>query len=233
VKLLALTLLVAAATAVAVSPAAQATNECKGLQICIPVAGPWVVVPATKGDVAVGQWELKCPEGVVAGLDARTSDPHMSIRFSGQLGSPVNPGITTTNRVVFVARYAGGQNKAVTFRPFIGCVPVRGGGRRTPTSVSAAPELIPGEPITMRVLTFPVFAGALSRVEHSCLPGERLLSTSYAVGLYTKTIPTPAQRHSLNVVERVIEGEILVSATRHGLPASLRTEVQVLAECAR
>jgi len=35
----------AAAAAVLATPAG-ATNECKGFQVCVPVAGPWVVVPA-------------------------------------------------------------------------------------------------------------------------------------------------------------------------------------------
>jgi hypothetical protein len=232
VAVAALAVTAVAMTTAAVSTAAEATSECRGLQVCIPVAGPWVVVPAAKG-VAVAQWELKCPEGVVAGLDARVSDPRIGIKFSGRLGSPVNPGITTTDRVVFTARYTGGRNTAMTFRPFIGCVPVRGGGRRTPTAAAPSPGLVPAEPITTRVMTVPVYAGALSRVSHRCQRGEHLLHATYAVGLYTKKIPTPAERLSVNVVHRVVEEQILVSATRRGLPRNVRAEVQLHAECTR
>jgi hypothetical protein len=40
--------LAAAAVLVALAavPTAGATNECRGLNPCVPVAGPWVVVPA-------------------------------------------------------------------------------------------------------------------------------------------------------------------------------------------
>ena len=85
----------------------------------------------------------------------------------------------------------------------------------------------------MRVLTIPVITGALSRTVHGCFRGEHLLRAAYSVGLYTKAIPTPAQRLSMNVVQRVVEGQILVSATRHGLPRNVRSEVQIFAECAR
>ena len=37
-------LAVLAAALVAAAPAG-ATNECRGLMVCIPIAGPWVVVP--------------------------------------------------------------------------------------------------------------------------------------------------------------------------------------------
>jgi hypothetical protein len=41
-----LLVLAAVATTFAVAPApALATDECRGLQQCVPVHGPWVVVP--------------------------------------------------------------------------------------------------------------------------------------------------------------------------------------------
>ena len=40
---LALAAAAACAAALAASAPAGATNECKGLQICVPVAGPWVL----------------------------------------------------------------------------------------------------------------------------------------------------------------------------------------------
>jgi hypothetical protein len=229
VRIAAVVALTAALVAVA-APAGRAADECRGLQACIPVAGPWVVVPAAnRASTAV--WQLKCPEGVVAGLDARVSDREIGVKFPGRLGSPVNPGITTTDRVVFSATYVGREPKATTFRPFIGCV--RAGGQRTPTAAAAARELRPGEPITTRVKTVRVEFGKLARVTQSCLPGERLLRASHAVGLYTSSMPAPGDLFSVNVVQTVVEQQILVSATRRDLPPQLRVEVQVHAECAR
>ena len=228
-KTLLLTAVAVAVVGVA-SPPAQAADECRGLQRCIPVAGPWVVILAAN-HVTTAVWQLKCPEGVVGGLDARVSDRAVAIRFPGRLGSPVNPGITTTDRVVFTATYAGREPKATTFRPFIGCIPA--GGRRTPAAGTAATALTPGEPITTRVKTLRVESGKLARATHGCLPGERLLRAAHAIGLYTGVMPAPAALFAVLVVQTVVDQHILVSATRHELPPGLRVEVQVHAECAR
>ena len=80
--------------AVAAAPAG-ATNECKGLQVCVPITGPWVLTSGT----AEVQYQLPCPKKfVVAGLDAELSTRGIEVSFRGALGSPVNPGITTTDR---------------------------------------------------------------------------------------------------------------------------------------
>ena len=176
-------------------------------------------------------WQMKCPEGVVAGLDARVSDRAVAVGFPGLLGSPVNPGITTTDRVVFTATYSGREAKATTFRPFIGCIPAA--GRRTPTSAFAARELAPGQPITTRVTTLRVRPGKLARGTYGCQRGERLLRAEHAIGLYTSTMPPPGALFVVQVVQTVVDDQILVSATRHELPADVRVEVQVHAVCAR
>ena len=46
--LLAGTAVVTGLAALAVVPTAGATNECRGLNPCVKVAGPWVVVPTTR-----------------------------------------------------------------------------------------------------------------------------------------------------------------------------------------
>ena len=113
--------LVCAAAAVAVS-SAGATNECRGLKVCVPVVGPWVV---TAG--AQVSFELSCPRRfVVAGLDAELSRPGVDVTFRGSLGTPVNPGITTSRSAEFLARLIA-SGAAATFRPHIGCVPASGG----------------------------------------------------------------------------------------------------------
>src|SRR5205085_1959652 len=76
---------VLAAPVAGVMPAA-ATNECRGLQVCVRVPGPWVVVPSSRSPV---QYQLSCPRGfVVGGLDAELSDRAVDIDFLGLLGSP-------------------------------------------------------------------------------------------------------------------------------------------------
>ena len=222
------------AAALAVSaPAGRAADECNGLLVCIPVAGPWVAIPAPGGAFATAAWRLVCPEGVVGGVDARASDAAVAVEFPGRLGSPVNPGITTTRSLLFRGTYAGRARKATSYRPFIGCIPGGGGGPRTPTARSATSPVKPGEPITTRVATLRVKAGTLARATLGCRSGERLLRSDHSVGLYTKDVPSQAELAAVRVVRVSRGGQILVSATRRGLAAGVRAEVQVHAECAR
>ena len=102
------TLIMAAAAALVLALPAGAANECAGLQVCVPVAGPWVVVPApTAVPRTRVEWQVTCPRNHVAGgLDARLSVRAIDVAFLGSLGSPVNPGISTSRSVVFVATYA-------------------------------------------------------------------------------------------------------------------------------
>ena len=125
-------LTVAAALTVGVTPG-QAADECKGLQVCIPVAGPWVVIPVPGGASAMANWRLVCPQGVVGGVDARVSEATVAVEFPGRIGSPVNPGITTSRALVFRGIYAGRARKPTSYRPFIGCIPTAGGGPRQGT----------------------------------------------------------------------------------------------------
>ena len=118
--------LVVVAAALAVAAPAGGANECDGLMVCVPVAGPWVVVPASASVPRQRvEFQLTCPRGyVVGGLDARLSVRAIDVGFIGILGSPVNPGITTSRSAVFLGSYVGRSADAPTFRPFIGCMPL-------------------------------------------------------------------------------------------------------------
>jgi hypothetical protein len=213
-------------------PAGQAADECAGLMVCIPVAGPWVKIPTPpEGTSATATWRLVCPEGIVGGVDARASEVAVAVEFPGRLGSPVNPGITTTRSLVFKGTYAGRVSRPTSYKPFIGCIPGGGGGQRTPTALPV--EVKPGEPITIRVATLRVEAGKLARATLRCLPGERLLRGRHSVGFFTPGVPSPEQLAAVRVVRVTQTDRILVSATRRGLPARLRVQVQVQAECAK
>ncbi len=224
---------VAAAFALAV-PAGRAADECNGLMRCIPVAGPWVEIPAPSpaARYPTVYWRLKCPVGVVGGLDARLSDRAIDVRFFGALGSPVNPGITTSDEAVFVATYTGRARRVTSFRPFIGCIPASGGGR-TPTGASSGAAFRPGKPAVLRVRTLRLVPGRLGRTTLRCAAGERLVSSSHAVGLYTQGEPRESELGLVRVIRVVRGGRILVSASRQDLPPRIRAEVQIHAVCAR
>ncbi len=198
---------VAAAFAVAAAPAG-ATNECRGLQVCVPVVGPWVV--ATPGQV---EFQLACPQRyIVAGLDAELTSRGIEVGFVGALGSPVNPGITTSREAVFLGRVVRDVVGA-TFRPHIGCVPGSGSGRRTPTAYHVFP---PGKPTIRHVVNFHVRAGVTTH-EVRCARNEQLVSASHAIGFLGDTPPSEGAIGSVRATQRFRNGIVLVTvhAAKH------------------
>jgi hypothetical protein len=145
----------------------------------------------------------------------------------------VNPGISTTTYLFFRGSYAGRARHATSYKPFIGCIPRPGGGTRTRTGYErrAATPIKPGNPLAVRVKVLRVDAGSLARATLLCLPGERLISSTHSVGLYTPGPPTPAELAAVHVVRATRASQVLVSATRQGLPARVRVEVQIQATC--
>ena len=228
----AVTALALTAALVGVAPA-SAAGECKGLKVCIPVAGPWVVIPAPSGASSSALWQLVCPEGVVAGVDALASETDVTVGFAGRIGSPVNPGITTAASIVFTGTYTGRPHRVTAYQPFIGCIASGGAGSHTPMAFVRTHPVRPGEPITTRARTLEVEDGTLARARLTCKRGERLLGSTHSVGLYTSGAPSRAEIASVHVIAVRHGRQILVSARRHGLAADVRVEVQVLAECAR
>jgi hypothetical protein len=190
---------------------AGATNECKGLNPCVPVAGPWVVVPvANSVPRPQVQYVLTCPKGyVVGGLDAELTDRAIDVAFLGKSGSPVNPGITTSRTAVFSATYVGGSAHAPSFRPHIGCLP-GGGGRRTPTAVSAV--VPPGEPTVRLVKSARLAAGASTRVVLSCAANERLIAAYDARGFSTAKPPTQQMVSALTTKRTISGNKVVVTA---------------------
>ena len=230
-KRLALLALLTSAVVGAAAQPARATNECRGLQVCVRVAGPWVVVPAARSvPRAKVEYQLSCPRGfVVGGLDAELSDRAIDITFLGKLGSPVNPGVTTSRAAVFNATYAGAPGRTSSFRPHLGCVPFAGGGSGpVPYKLSAA--FPPGEPTIRRVSNVrlrPLRTHATS----ACAGGERLISGWHAVGFYTASAPSPSLIASVVAVRTFRGGRVDVQARVGTAVSGVRAVLQVGAVC--
>lgn len=191
---------------------ANATNECRGLNPCVPVAGPWVVVPVGNGVPRPQvQYVLACPRGyVVGGLDAELTDRAIDVSFLGRSGSPVNPGITTSRTAVFAATYVGGSARAPSFRPHLGCLP-GGGGRRTPTALTAV--VPPGEPTVRFVKNVKLGTGVSTRVAVACGVGERLIAAYDARAFTTRTPPTAQLVNSFALRRTVRANRVVVTAS--------------------
>jgi hypothetical protein len=230
-RVLALLALAGCALVVGVAPAG-ATGECRGLQVCVSVAGPWVLVPSTQRVPRTRvEYQMSCPPRfVVGGLDAELSDRAIDVGFLGKTGSPVNPGITTARAVVFVATYVGTTRGTPSFRPRIGCIPASGSGVRVPTSLGAV--FPPGQPTERRVRTVVLAPGRARHVVQRCASGERLVDGTHAVG-FTGPVPPSARQAAAVTATRALSPDrvavaVRVASTLHGA----RAVVQVSAVCA-
>jgi hypothetical protein len=228
--LLACAVAAALAAVVGVAPA-SATNECRGLPICVRVAGPWVVVPAsTARPRPAVDFHLSCPRGyVIGGLDAELTDRAIDVSFSGKLGSPVNPGVTTSRSALFHATYTGNAPRGPTFRPHLGCLPSSGGGSG-PVPYRKLQAFPPGEPTVQRVRTVRLRPGTVRAIA-SCAAGERLLSGWHAVGFYTQQPPSVSLIQSVQAVRTFSGRRVQVRVTSGIEVQGVRAVVQVGAVC--
>jgi hypothetical protein len=194
---------VAVACGVAASPAG-ATNECKGLQVCVPITGPWVLAAPRQVE-----FQMSCPKRfIVGGLDAELSSRGIDVGFVGSLGSPVNPGITTAQQVVFLGRLVRGRDPAPFFRPHIGCVPASGGGQRVPTAFH---PVAPGKPTVREVSQVAVRAGGVRHLTGRCAKNERLVTATHAIGFGGDAPPSVAAARSVHVAQHVAAGRVALT----------------------
>jgi len=210
---------------------ALAADECEGLQVCVPIAGPWVVVPAGSGASRPEvRYQLTCPRGyVVGGLDAELSHRAIDVSFLGRLGSPVNPGISTSRSAVFVASFVGSSARGPTFQPHIGCIPAAGSGIRVPTSVV---QISPGQPTSRRVRTARVRPGTVTVIQ-ACRARERLVGASHAFGFFRRTPPSASLVATVSGTRSVEGRRVVVRARGDAELGGVRAVVQVHAVCAR
>jgi hypothetical protein len=237
-RLLAVAVVVAAVAAAAGAGTGRAADECRGLQVCLPVPGPWVAIPAPAraGETSVAVWELRCPlEGyIVAGIDARVSDRSIDVSFRGENGAPVGPGVTTGREVLFTAVYSGSRRRATSFRPFVGCVPSSGGGGRALTSTAQRTAFVPSRPIERRVARKRLVSGDTTRVVQRCPAGARLLGAEHAYAFRVDAEPGSSLLGAVDV-RRTISGRTVVAqaAVAPSVPRSVRVELQLHALCTK
>jgi hypothetical protein len=212
---------------------AQAADECDGLMVCVPVAGPWVVVPVSSSVPRPRvEYQLTCPRGhIVGGIDAELSNRSIDITFIGKLGSPVNPGITTSRSVVFVAQYVGSTAAVATFRPHIGCMPASGGGG-IPTAAAAAAVVPPGDPTIRRVRLARVRPGRQT-IARGCGARELLVDAAHGIGFATRRPPS-ATAVGLVTARHAVRGSRVVATVEGNAElGTIRAVVQVQAVCSR
>jgi hypothetical protein len=219
-----LAVLVASLAAAAAAAPGGAQGECRGIMACIPVSGPWVVVPHGVETTFL----LSCGKhGVVGGIDAVATSSDVRISFDGRLGSPVSPGVTTTTSAFFRARLARGVRGA--FQPWLGCVPAAGGGGRSTVSARVAPG-----PSLDRVARIVVVApGEVKSASVHCPAGERLIGGWHAVAFRTKKAPDLADAARVHAGHALTARSVVATVVAtDALSIDAHAVVQVGAECA-
>jgi hypothetical protein len=220
------TAVAALALAALTTSAGAATGECRGITACIPVAGPWVLVPAH----GRATYLLSCPGGrsVVGGLDAQASSRSVRVSFDARLGAPVSPGVTTTRYALF--RAASTSGRAQTFQPRLGCIPVRGGGGRSTVSARVTPV---GPALEFRSRIVIIGPGQVRFAKVACLPSEQLVGAWHATAFRVKQPPTLGASTFVDVTRTVSGRRVVATATAtDGLSIDVHPVVQVGAECA-
>ncbi len=219
-------LVAALAGAAALAPAGGATTECRGIQACIRVVGPWVVVPARGTAVYL----LTCPGGrsVVGGLDAQVTSRDVRLGFDGRLSAPVQPGSTTTRYALF--RAVSFSSHVQAFQPLLGCVPLQGGGGRSTVSAYVSP---PGPSLEYRSRIAVIAPGSVGFAKVSCLASERIVGSWHAVAFRTKNPPALDNVGRIDTTTVVVGKKVVVSASASdGLSIDAHAIVQAGAECA-
>lgn len=216
---------------------ARAADECRGLQTCLPVEGPWVAIPAPQGGgSATAVWQLKCPlRGyIVAGIDARVGDRTIDVSIRGENGAPVGPGVTTGAEVLFTAVYTGGAPKRTAFRPYIGCIPTSGGGARGETAVRRLAAFAPARPLDRRVVERGLAPGGTVRVVSRCPAGTRLLGSDASFGFRLPSEPSASLLDAVRV-RRTVAGRTVtaVATVAASVPRRVPVRLQVHALCTK
>jgi hypothetical protein len=236
-RLVALVVVVTAVAAGVGVSAGRAADECRGLQVCLPVPGPWVAIPPSEGGgPAVAVWELRCPlKGyIVAGIDARVSDRSIDVSFRGENGAPVSPGVTTGREVLFTAVYAGTGRLTTSFQPFVGCIPSSGGGGRALTGTASPAAYVPAKPIERRVARKRLVSGSTTRVVQSCPAGTRLLGAQHAYAFRVGAQPGRSLLDAVNVRQTVAGRSVVARASVDAsVPRRLQVELQLHALCTK
>jgi hypothetical protein len=226
VKPLLLAVIAVAVVSAAQAPAGGATGECRGIVACIRVPGPWVVVPP--GGTA--EYLLACPRGrsIVGGLDAQATSRAVRVSFDGRLGSPVQPGVTTTRYAFFRAVSTGRRVQA--FQPLLGCVPAQGGGGRSTVSARVTPV---GPSLELRSRVVVIGPGEARFAKVACRAGEKLVGSWHAVAFRTKQPPNLADAGRVRASSVVVGKKVVATAAASdGLSIDVHAIVQVGAECA-
>jgi hypothetical protein len=223
VKLL-LALVAAASLAAVAAQAGGAADECRGIQQCISVSGPWVVV---QHGTESGFLATCGKHGVVGGLDAVATTSDVRVSFDGRIGAPVSPGVTTTRSAFFRAQLV--RRGVAAFQPWLGCIPASGGGGRSTVSARVKPG---AALVRVSRISF-VAPGEVKSLSIGCPAPEKLVGGWHALAFRTKSPPALGLTGLVHAAHRLTRTRVVVTvAATDALTIDAHAIVQVGAVCA-
>jgi hypothetical protein len=150
------------------------------------------------------------------------------VDFTGRLGSPVQPGQTTTRYALF--RAVSTSKKTQLFQPLLGCVPARGGGGRSTVSALVS---APGASLEFRSAIVVIGPGTTKFGHVSCQPAEKLAGAWQSTAFRTANPPRVSNAVYVRATHNVVGKKVVVTASAADvLSIDVHAIVQVGAECA-
>ena len=183
-----------------------------------------------RGTSRLGEWHLTCPRGyVVGGVDAVLSRREIDISFLGMIGSPVNPGITTSRAVTFVGTWVG--RAAVLHLPALHRLHALRGRRDADTDLrERVPARQPDDSAGRRRCA----CGRVARrSRRAAAPASSSSAPAHAFGFDTRDAAECEPRGDRLRARSIRGGRVVVRVRGDAELGGVRAVVQVQALCAR
>jgi hypothetical protein len=217
--------LVTVALAVA-APSGAATRECFLLKQCTPVAGPWVVIPATGPTTVPAGATVSCPDSDTLSL-AVGSDYELSggglppADVTRYMPGPGIGLVTGSNAFFYAVNFS---DTPASFRPRVGCIP----------QPRAQAALQTGAAPSVRSRVVRLRPSRIVKVSHRCRRGERLVRGFAGVRFHRERPPTARELRDVTATHRT-RGRRVHARVRTGPTVAdhERVTLQILAVCAR
>jgi hypothetical protein len=217
----------AAALALAVPAAANATHECFLLTGCTSVTGSWVVIPAANPTPSPAGTTVSCPDDgqLAVGSDYELSGGGSPPPFVNRFMPGPGTGLITGGNAAFFAVTL--TNAAGSFRPHVGCIAMPGQTAHAAATRRRTRHVVRTREVRLR----PSRAVAYT---HRCHKGERLRHEAAGVLFHRRRPPTAQELRDLTVAHEKAGQQVLVSVrTGPTVGDRERVTLQILAVCRR
>ena len=217
---------------------ARAADECRGLQVCLPVPGPWVAIPGPGGrrrpDRQLGDALPPARLHRRAGSTRASRIAPSTSRSAARTAPPSRraspPVERCCSRPCTRARHA---SRRPSGRSSAACPPrVAAAGARPPSGTRRRSR--PGKPLDRRVVERRLLSGASVRATGRCPAGTRLLGAQHAFAFRIDDEPGSTLLNAVRV-RRTSAGRTVtaVGTVAPSVPQGLRVLLQLHVLCSK